>query len=581
VHSRVPFIFIGIAALVIAIATVLPDGKVVYGSLWFKLLWGVIVICGCIVMWKRKLWRRPTVFSLHVSFIVILLGALVTSVTSRRGILHLRQGIPTEYFLNHEEKTMDRLPCMVRLDTFWIAHYPGTEAPQDYICKITAEGKQYTISMNKIGRLHGYRLYQTNYDEDLMGTLLSVNYDPWGTGITYAGYLLFLLSFLASLWMPVIKQKKTIPILLLLLCSTAANAHDLPVVSREKADSIEREQIIWNDRPCPIGTMAQDFLQKIYGSKSYRGLSATQVITSWTLAPKAWNKMPLIKQKGKGYRKMDDFIDYSSPTPKLKNVGEDPATDEKVALILMLQQGTLIQSIPTGMERLSETRVSIELLYNRIPWTILGILGCMLAVCIGLLNRRGANIVIRTAVILFLLTHFVIRWYLGHHIPLANTYETLHFIALCLVPIMPLSSAATLLVAWLVERNPQITPLMPVLHSPWLSAHVTVVMLSYALLIASFFRRYLLRYAVSLLGIGIFLGAVWANVSWGAYWTWDPKESWALITLLVYSIPLHTQSLPWFKSDRNYRIYSLLALTSLLMTYFGVNYLLGGMHAYG
>jgi ABC-type transport system involved in cytochrome c biogenesis permease subunit len=92
--------------------------------------------------------------------------------------------------------------------------------------------------------------------------------------------------------------------------------------------------------------------------------------------------------------------------------------------------------------------------------------------------------------------------------------------------------------------------------------------------------RLLLYPAVLLLFVGIFLGSVWANVSWGTYWSWDPNESWALITLLVYSIPLHAESLPWFRSTRNYRIYSLLAFACLLMTYLGVNYLLGGMHSY-
>ena len=121
---------------------------------------------------------------------------------------------------------------------------------------------------------------------------------------------------------------------------------------------------------------------------------------------------------------------------------------------------------------------------------------------------------------------------------------------------------------------------MPVLHSPWLSAHVSIIMMSYALLVLSIVERRLLRLAVFFLAAGIFLGAIWANVSWGTYWSWDPKESWALITLLVYSVPLHSESLPWFRSTRNYRIYSLMALCCLLMTYFGVNYLLGGMHSY-
>ena len=105
-------------------------------------------------------------------------------------------------------------------------------------------------------------------------------------------------------------------------------------------------------------------------------------------------------------------------------------------------------------------------------------------------------------------------------------------------------------------------------------------MLSYILLVVSVVRRDVLRPAVFLLATGIFLGAVWANVSWGSYWSWDPKEAWALVTLIVYSVPLHHQSLPWFRSDRNYRLYSIIALASLLMTYFGVNYLLGGLHSY-
>ena len=123
-------------------------------------------------------------------------------------------------------------------------------------------------------------------------------------------------------------------------------------------------------------------------------------------------------------------------------------------------------------------------------------------------------------------------------------------------------------------------PLMPVLRHPMLFIHVGAMIVSYCLLIVSAFNRNALRPAVFTLATGIFLGSMWANISWGTYWSWDPKETWALITLIVYSIPLHSQSLPWFRSTRNYRIYSVLALMSLIMTYFGVNYLLGGMHSY-
>lgn len=123
-------------------------------------------------------------------------------------------------------------------------------------------------------------------------------------------------------------------------------------------------------------------------------------------------------------------------------------------------------------------------------------------------------------------------------------------------------------------------PLMPVLRHPMLFVHVGAMIVSYCLLIVSAFNRAALRPAVFTLAAGIFLGSMWANISWGTYWSWDPKETWALITLLVYSVPLHSRSIPWLRSLRNYRIYSAFALTSLIMTYFGVNYLLGGMHSY-
>ena len=86
--------------------------------------------------------------------------------------------------------------------------------------------------------------------------------------------------------------------------------------------------------------------------------------------------------------------------------------------------------------------------------------------------------------------------------------------------------------------------------------------------------------AVALLAIGIFVGAVWANISWGNYWSWDPKEVWALITLLIYMAPLHGSIWKKFQKPLFYHIYSILAILSVLITYFGVNLVLGGVHAY-
>ena len=156
-----------------------------------------------------------------------------------------------------------------------------------------------------------------------------------------------------------------------------------------------------------------------------------------------------------------------------------------------------------------------------------------------------------------------------------------------------------LLVSHIGEMDPNITPTMPVLRSPLLSLHVSVIMLAYALLSISFLcsvtalivRRQALQSlmllsqlmlypAIATLAIGIFIGAVWANVSWGSYWSWDPKEVWALITLMVYAVPMHRGTVKAMARPTVYHIYMVGAFGVLLMTYFGVNYLMTGMHSY-
>ena len=209
-----------------------------------------------------------------------------------------------------------------------------------------------------------------------------------------------------------------------------------------------------------------------------------------------------------------------------------------------------------------------------------------------------------------------LRWFVSGHLPMSNGYETMQFMAwatLIVTLVMqkrflpvkqfgPLLSSFALLVAMITDGNPQITQLMPVLQSPLLSVHVMVIMFSYALfgltaliglqgLIAhhrkqeekeqqlAALSQFLLYPAVALIAIGIFIGAIWANVSWGRYWSWDSKETWALITMLIYSVPLHAE-IKWLRKAQHMHIYMLLAFLSVLMTYFGVNYFLSGMHSY-
>ena len=144
-------------------------------------------------------------------------------------------------------------------------------------------------------------------------------------------------------------------------------------------------------------------------------------------------------------------------------------------------------------------------------------------------------------------------------------------------------------------------PLMPVLRSPLFSLHISTIVTAYALLlgilvvgiIALIHPKNLARMeqlksistamlypAVALLAAGIFIGAIWANVSWGNYWSWDPKEVWALITLFIYAAPLHEKLWKSFQKPTFFHIYGILAFLSVAITYFGVNLFLGGVHAY-
>lgn len=220
---------------------------------------------------------------------------------------------------------------------------------------------------------------------------------------------------------------------------------------------------------------------------------------------------------------------------------------------------------------------------------------------------RTATVAYVSLLTLFLLLLFVLRWVAGGHAPMAGGFDSMNLMAIVIgivalllcrrhsmaLPAGMLTMGFCLLVAMMSGSNPPVTNLMPVLNSPLLTLHVAVIMCSYALFFfiamggvaglitdADGYRRLnlmLLYPAVALLSLGIIIGAVWANISWGNYWSWDPKEVWALITLIVYALPLHQGVL---RNARAFNLYCTLAFLSVVITYFGVNLLLGGMHAY-
>ena len=171
-------------------------------------------------------------------------------------------------------------------------------------------------------------------------------------------------------------------------------------------------------------------------------------------------------------------------------------------------------------------------------------------------------------------------------------------------------ASMTLMVAHLSFMDPEITNLVPVLKSYWLTLHVSVITGSYGFLglgailglitlilmvlsneknreriSATIDELTVINYKTLTLGlyfltIGTFLGAVWANESWGRYWGWDPKETWSLITIIIYSIVIHSRLIPGMKDIFTFNLFSLFAFSSVLMTYFGVNYYLSGLHSY-
>ncbi|MDY3338012.1 c-type cytochrome biogenesis protein CcsB [Riemerella anatipestifer] len=238
--------------------------------------------------------------------------------------------------------------------------------------------------------------------------------------------------------------------------------------------------------------------------------------------------------------------------------------------------------------------------------------------------------VILVAGILGYLVHLVglgIRWYISGHAPWSNGYEAIMFISWVGISAglllyrnnNALIPSAGFLVAVLlmgfahgaVSLDPQITPLVPVLKSYWLVIHVAIITSSYGFFALSFIIgiMVLLFYIISskatfqkhndttikeltavsemsltiglfALTIGTFLGGVWANESWGRYWSWDPKETWAFISVMVYAFVLHMRLVPGLRGRYAFHMVTMFAFSSVIMTYFGVNYYLSGLHSY-
>ena len=720
----------------------------IYGAWWFSLLWAA----GAAVAAFYFIRHRPkpvTGMALHLSFVVILAGAFITHVSAKRGMIHLRQGSVTDQYTVYDRDMVPHttnLPFAIRLDSFAVKYHSGTDAASDYVSQftITHDGKSVRgeVSMNNIFTYGSMRFYQASYDSDVRGAAISTNSDPVGIPVTYTGYALLFVSLIGILFDPrgayrkLLKSpflKKGALIVTLIASIDTANAADnrtpntLPAETAAKFGELN---ILYNNRICPVQTFAIDFTKKLYGARTYKGLTPEQVLTGWIFWGEAWMNEPIIKMKSGAMKETLQLPDYVPANAFFKKemggytIGpyvkeyydgnhdkfhtQVVAIDDKIQLIMDLRRGLLLKIFPNtqkgkttwyaptedlpatidyahqqfiqtvftilyddaeakkfsqmdeivgkmlkyqqkngGTSLPTDKQIKAERIYNAIPFATILFMACL---TMGLLTflytvsrlcrqcrlegnndvRAGKKSLTDTFATCFsrgmMLVFFAaltycehLRYVISGTLPMANGYETMLFVAwiVMLVSLILsfrfrilltcgfLMSGFFLLVSHISQMDPQITHIMPVLNSPLLSIHVSIIMMAFALLsltficgITALIVRLINRNAATImlalqqlsllflypaattLGIGIFVGAIWANASWGQYWGWDPKEVWALITFMVYAAALHPKTLPALRRPTTFHVFMVLAFLTIIMTYFGVNYFLGGMHSY-
>ena len=349
--------------------------EVIYGSWWFAALWALTAIVSMLYLIRKKVYRRFAVMMLHTSFIVILIGAMTTHVTSREGTLHLRKGEVVAAFTDNEGVAC-ALPFDICLKDFEIVHYPGTDAVMDYKAHIIVDSngteEEACISMNNICKVSGYRFYQSSYDADGQGTVLLVAFDPYGIAITYTGYLLLLAGLILTMCskhsrirqLLRIATRSALTMLVLCLCCGQARAGE--TVDKEIADEMGQVAVLYNGRICPLNTAATDFVTKLCGKSTWQGMSANEIFLNWTIFYTEWEKRTIIKVKDRevqkilgingkwacvrdfytsqnDYKLKDKISDVSLSESTRKAIRE---TDEKIQVVTMFYNSELLRIFP-------------------------------------------------------------------------------------------------------------------------------------------------------------------------------------------------------------------------------------------
>ena len=455
----------GLITLVLIVATIIESlyGSLfvieyIYHSYWFIALWLCLAVAAVVYILCAS--RRISLILLHFSFVVVLLGAFVSFLSSKHGDMAISEGgVPASMFEMHDGQLV-KLPFrlqLVSVDTIYL----DNGAPSDYKAYIRADNIKasdlQTLSLNAPIKINGYQFCIKGVEDGCLSLLVS--HDVYGRPISYLGYAMVFFSFL----------------------------------------------LLFFDRQSGFKALLQQIKGKTISVK-VAVKKERDIMSLSILARRMWVALP---------------VSFLFLCVLWCGHGVFPATNGAEALMLFV------------------------------------LFVMLLAVALG----RNKRFVLLSRLLVVVAAMFFVVAALG------------------------------------LNSNSDV---QPILRTPLLGIHVTTIIIAYALLACTavnavvalctkdekrkaqqaLLGRLLLYPATMLLACGIFIGAVWANISWGRYWGWDPKEVWALVTLLVCSVAFHTHSLRFIAKPVAFHIFCIVAFAVVLFTFFGVNYLLGGLHSY-
>lgn len=434
----------------------------IYHSWWLIAMWALLAVTANAYILRTQ--RRGSLILLHASFVLVLLGAFVSFLTSKRGDMAISEdGVPASMF-ESGDGALERLPFRLQLAGVDTLYTDGVETPSDYVVRVVADGKavqaEYVISLNAPAKIDGYQFCIKGVNGGVVSLLVS--HDPYGRPISYAGYLMVFVSFLLLFF----DRQSGFHALLLQIKGVERKGESGKV-------PVKKERDAWS-----LGILAR----------------------------RMWVALP---------------VSFLFLCVLWYGRGVFPATNGAEALMLLV------------------------------------LFVMLLAVALG----RNKRFVLLSRLLVVVAAMFFVVAAIG------------------------------------LNDNSDV---QPILRTPLLGIHVTTIIIAYALLACTavnavvalctkdekrkaqqaLLGRLLLYPATMLLAGGIFIGAVWANISWGRYWGWDPKEVWALVTLLVCSMGFHSHSLRFISKPVAFHIFCIVAFLAVLFTFFGVNWLLGGLHSY-